>query len=118
MNPQVEFLPDGRQVKLLEDLTFTDSNKRVWAASEGLISDGASIPRIVWWCVGSPFTGQYRRAAIFHDGYYTHHNNRKREDVDDMFYEIMRADDVGAIKAWVIYNAVRLFGWKAWRENG
>lgn len=30
--------------------------------------DGASIPRALWtWPLGSPFTGAYRDAAVFHD---------------------------------------------------
>jgi hypothetical protein len=32
--------------------------------------DGTSIPQMFWWVIGSPYTGDYRRAAVLHDAAY------------------------------------------------
>lgn len=117
MNPKLEFLDDGRRVRLLADYIWEDSRGHNWIAKEGTICDGASIPRPAWWLIGSPFTGKYRNAAIPHDAYYMDHRGRTRLEVDKAFYEQMREDGVGRFKAWLIYKAVRIGGKGAWNAS-
>jgi hypothetical protein len=60
-----------RTFELVNDLTYIDPKGREWYAQHGLITDGASIPQFLWSVIGSPYTGNYRRAAIIHDYYCT-----------------------------------------------
>ena len=65
----IQLLGDGRDGKLLDAFIFDDPNKKQWIAPQGLITDGASIPRVLWSVAGSPWTGLYRDAAVIHDAY-------------------------------------------------
>ena len=65
--PKTEWLKDGRKMKLLEQVTYTDPAAKVWIAPAGWIVDGASIPRAFWSVIGGPLEGQYRNASVFHD---------------------------------------------------
>jgi hypothetical protein len=62
------WLDDGRNMRLLKDLSYY-SNKlqREFIIPEGEVTDGASIPQIVWSIEGGPFSGKYRKAAVIHD---------------------------------------------------
>ena len=66
-NPQTEWLPDGRTMVLLRDLTYVDHVGKVYCAKRGRKVDGASIPRFLWRTIGPPFVGKYRFATIIHD---------------------------------------------------
>ncbi len=102
-----------RDFKLGEDLKYIDPKGVEWNAWAGMTTDGASIPQFLWSVVGSPYTGNYRRAAILHDFYYTH-IFRKWEAVQNMFYDAMRTDGVSNTKALLMYYAVYRFShhWK------
>ncbi len=54
-------------MKLLYNFTYEDPNGLLWNAPGGSIVDGASIPRIAWKVVGTPFYGKYRDASVIHD---------------------------------------------------
>lgn len=58
---------DGRNMRLIEDFSYTDANGAMWTAPKGTLTDGASIPTALWSIIGSPFTGKYLNAAIIHD---------------------------------------------------
>ena len=64
-----KWLDDGRQMELMESFGFTDPSGQNWEVPKGAIVDGASIPKILWSIVGSPYTGQYRKASVIHDYY-------------------------------------------------
>jgi hypothetical protein len=55
-----EWLPDGRQMKLVEDFAYIDNASVRWDAPKGSVIDGASIPRVLWTVIGGPFEGKYR----------------------------------------------------------
>ncbi len=67
---RAEWQDDGMTMRLLDPVSFTDSNGREWIAEAGFVTDGASIPQALWSLVGSPFTGRYRVAAVLHDAAY------------------------------------------------
>lgn len=104
--------PDGgRLMKLMEDFSFTEAKTgRIWRAPKSLNIDGASIPRALWSIVGSPFTGNYRRASIVHDqaclDFPTDGPERKAADI--MFEAACRAGGCGALQAKVLYAGVRI----------
>ena len=101
----------GRLMVLTEEFSFTEaSTGRVWTAPKGLVVDGASIPRALWTMIGSPFTGNYRRASVVHDkaclDFPT--DGPERKAADAMFYAACRAGGCGRWQAKVLYLGVRI----------
>lgn len=95
----------------------------------GFVTDFASVPRILWSVIAP--TGAHSRAAVIHDFLYaakppvsynkdgvTVRMPLARSQADTAFYEAMLADGVPPSRAWVMWAAVRLFGWKPWRDHG
>ena len=115
-NVIAEWLENGRDMRLEKTVTYTDPMGVVWIAEQGSIINGASIPRIVWPMIGSPFVGKYRRPSVFHDVYYNL-RNRPPAQVDRMFYLAMLEEGVSEEKARMMYNAVRAFAPK-WDDLG
>ena len=106
---KAEWLEDGRRMKLLETVTFTDPYCRQWTAPSGAIVDGASIPQLAWSIIGGPFEGKYRDASVIHD-VACEEKHAPWEYVHLAFYYAMLASDVDPIKAKVMYAAVYHFG--------
>ncbi len=106
---KAEWLEDGRKMRLLEDITYTDPNGMNWLAREGDVVDGASIPGWLWSVVGSPFAGKYRDASVIHD-VACQERTRTWEVVHLSFYYAMRASGVPEKNARVMYAAVYHFG--------
>lgn len=104
-----EWLPDNRNMKLLEPFEFVASDGRRWPVPGGTIVDGASIPQAFWSITGGPFEGAYRSASVVHD-YYCLTRTRRHKDVHRVFYDGMLASGVGDKRAWLMYQAVDRFG--------
>jgi hypothetical protein len=100
---------EDRRMRLLEDFAFVDSLGFEWKAPAGDVVDGASVPSFLWSVVGSPFTGDYRRASVLHD-VACQRKSRSSRDVHRMFYEAMVIDGVDKDTALKFYTSVRLFG--------
>lgn len=107
---------EPREMVLLEGLTFVDPAGEAWPVPSGARIDGASIPRVLWALIGSPFTGLYRRASVPHD-YYCVVRTRPWRAVHKMFFHGMVADGVDPCEAARLYKAVYLFG-PRWDEHG
>lgn len=109
-----EWRDDGRLIMLLRDLSFIDGRGVVWTAPAGSVVDGASIPRIAWRLIGSPFVGRYRRASVIHDVYCAC-KTRRWQAVHAVFYKMMAVDRVPMIKRHLMFRAVWFFGprWRA-----
>lgn len=82
----------------------------------GFVTDGATIPKLVWSLVGSPWSGDYPKAAVIHD-YGYHLQERSRKDVDDDFIEGMRILGVPLWKRRIMYRMVRTFSWICWGKK-
>lgn len=106
---------EDRDMELTEDFAFVEPTER-WEVPSGSVVNGASIPSALWSIVGSPFVGNYRRAAVIHDVYYRDHRGKTRKEVDDMFYNAMLTDGVSNDKARLMYSGVRVGGGSAWDE--
>jgi hypothetical protein len=106
-NPKAEWLPEGREMVLLEDFSYYDPDNKTWTARKGDKTDGASIPQAFWWLIGGPYEGRYRNAAIVHDSECAAkpYRNGWRE-VHRMFYNASRAGGVSEAKAKVMFMAV------------
>ena len=76
------------------------------------VVDGASIPRALWTLVGSPYTGDYRRASIVHDKACDEavDDPPARRAADRMFYHACRAGGCSIQDATVLYIGVRMGG--------
>lgn len=115
--PIISPLPDGRNWLLVKDFVYEigslgSGDKIVVPAS--FKTDLASIPRLFWsfW----PPTGRYSSASILHDYLYFSHE-RTKEESDDIFYEAMLILNVKKWKAKIFYNAVKIFGQKAYDKR-
>jgi hypothetical protein len=101
--------------------SFTDIRGKEEEVPVGLIVDGASVPRSVWWFM--PPDGLHRAAALAHDWGYANRgrllngNVLTRAECDHMFYNLMRELGVGKFRASTAYNGVRLGGWHAWNGS-
>jgi len=136
----VEFLPDGVNVILCSDIRFYDSLGRIWSAFSGKRSDGASIPRLLWFWLGGPYNGFHRDGALLHDDaaylfapanevtFFTALFSSERGAADRMIREatIVRIDqaklnwfcrDWEVSKADAIYLGLRIGGWLAWMDH-
>jgi hypothetical protein len=101
--------PD-RRMQMLEDFVFTDPKGKAWGAPKGYDGlNGASIPQALWTLIGSPYTGDYRRAAIVHD--YACDNGADRKEADKMFYHACRAGGCSRGQAVLLYVGVRIGSW-------
>jgi hypothetical protein len=82
------------------------------------VINGASIPRLLWSIVGSPFVGDYRRASVLHDAA-CDQRDEPHELVHRMFYDASLDDGVAPELASVMYDAVATFGprWDARGNN-
>lgn len=108
-NPKTEWLPDGRNMKLLEDFSYTDPTGMVWLAPSGSITDGASIPSFLWSVVGGPFEGKYRIAAIVHDVVCANHRTiEERKAGDRMFREACLCAGCTEAEAGILYAGVTM----------
>jgi hypothetical protein len=112
-NPKTEWLDEAgadRRMKLLEDFWYDDPSGRRWAAPAGSLIDGASIPAPLWSTVGSPYTGEYRRASIVHD-IACDDPNVPRRDADRMFYLACLGGGCSKLQARLLYAGVRIGAW-------
>ena len=102
-----------REMKLLEKFDYIDPNNKIWSVPAGETIDGATIPKVFWNTVGSPFVGDYRLASVVHD-YYCKVRTESDDDTHLMFYYACLAGGVSKINAKVLYEAVLIGGpdWK------
>ena len=101
---------DDRNMEIVQDFSFTGPDGLVWKAPRGSIVNGASIPRPLWSVVGSPYTGDYRRASVVHDVACQAAGGdvAKRREADRMFYHACRAGGCSVREATILYLGVRI----------
>lgn len=114
-NPRTEWLSDkgdDRDMRVIEPFWYIDPQGRRWVAPAGTVINGASIPRTLWSSVGSPYTGDYRRAALVHDAAVGKHGVARAE-ADTMFYFACLCGGCSVLQAKLLYAGVRLGAWAA-----
>jgi len=118
---------DGRRWKLVEPFRYRigsmDSDKII-TVPVGFVTDFASIPWLFWQLL--PAWGRYGKAAVVHDYLYQRHMIQVSENLyltfsryqaDDIFYEAMLVGNTRHWKAKLMWLAVRICGWLAWRRK-
>ena len=86
---------------------------------EYFVTDGASIPRLLWSVSGHPYHPLFIGPAIGHDYMYAHHIvlNITKEYADTMFKIHLLDNGISKYDAHKMYLAVKMFGGKGWREQ-
>lgn len=108
-----EQLEDGVHWCNCRELVFTYRDGRQRKLPLGVVSDGASIPPPAWPIIGHPM-GPYAREAFMHDDAYNR-GDIPKEEADELFYEALLLNpNVDDHDAWLMYEAVKEFGWDAW----
>lgn len=107
--------PD-RRMRILKEFSFRDPKGKEWVAPASYIVDGASIPRPLWSLIGSPYTGDYRRASVVHDKACddADGDRRARRAADRMFYHACRAGYCTIVEATLLYIGVRIGAWMSY----
>jgi hypothetical protein len=112
-NPKTEWLcqhGEDCNMCLLEAFWYIDPQGRRWEAPKGAVTNGASIPRTLWSSIGSPFTGNYRRASIIHD-IASRNPAIVRSEADTMFYFACLAGGCMLMESKLLYAGVRVGAW-------
>jgi hypothetical protein len=100
---------DGVHWRVQQFFSYEDAYGHTLTAEPGFPTDGASIPRVLWAVVGSPFTGKYPKAAVIHDvGCVTH--KYTWQETDRIFFDAMLDAGVSDRQAKLFYWAVREAG--------
>lgn len=101
---------EDRMMKIAQEFSFIDPAGKSWLAPKGSRIDGASLPRALWTIVGSPYTGDYRRASVVHDVACKEagSDNEKRRAADRMFFHACRAGGCSIRQSMVLYLGVRV----------
>lgn len=118
-NPKTEWLSEqgeDRNMCLLETFWYIDPQGRRWEAPKGSVTNGASIPRTLWSSIGSPYTGNYRRASIIHD-IAIRTPAIVRSEADTMFYFACMAGGCMLMEGKLLYAGVRVGTWASLTRN-
>lgn len=123
----VEVMPGGKRFKLFHQFTYHwkgDYGLVKIVVPIGFITDFASIPRFARLII--PKLGRHNKAAVLHDYIYQNYAIKvsaqvayifNREQADIMFRDAMRDLGVAKWKYTLMFWAVRLGGWMAWRKR-
>lgn len=84
-------------------------NEKQISIPQDFQTDLASIPRWMWPVV-APAHSKLMQASILHDYLYTEPNGFNRKEIDSIFYDVLVKNGVDKTHAYLMYNAVRLFG--------
>ena len=102
-------------IQLSEDWYFCIDTRIIWIP-KGYVCDGASIPRVFWSIVGSPFDPNNAVGAWAHDYLYLTHLTDKNT-ADEVAFQLWRQAGIRLLKARVMWFAVNKFGGFAWKND-
>lgn len=100
--PQLEYCIKTQRWRLIADYHISGHT-----IPAGFESDGATVPRFLWWYV--PPTGPYLPAVLIHDFLYQHAIGSKAQ-ADKTFYTALQQLPVGRCKSRLMYWGVKIFG--------
>ena len=74
--------------------------------------DGASIPRLLWSLIGSPFEPDYLKAACFHDWQCEHAVRYTQRTIgDEVFLQLLTDAGVPYWRRAIMFVGVRIYSW-------
>ena len=98
--------------KLTAHLVYEDEKYHVIVPA-GFETDFASVPRLPLMYLLAGDTAH--EAAVIHD-YLYRINGISRREADALFYRIMLETGEPRWRAWMMYSAVRVGGWRTWNK--
>ena len=115
--PRIEPVVDGNVWMVFEDW-HVSINGRSFVVPKGFVTDGASIPRLLWRICGHPMTTRRFPIALLHDWLYSEEGYKAtgltRKEADLIYYYGLRDLGFGVGSALVEYEMVRIFGGSHW----
>lgn len=111
--PILKPLPTEERYKLMEEFHVCVQGVNIYVPKY-FVFDGASIPAAAWQMIFTPFHPQVMGPALVHDWLY-HNHQTSREQADEIFNELLLANGVDSLKAFAIFQAVRVGGEEAWK---
>lgn len=114
-NPIVELMPKSSRARFKThvDLLHTLINGHTLVIHKGTVSNGASVPRLLWG-IYSPY-GTYTYPAVVHDFLYEN-NMYSRKFADRQFLMDMGRCNTNKFTKWLFYCVVRIFGGLNWNK--
>ncbi len=109
-------------IVLTNPLVYMTSDGEKLTVPTGFRSDGASIPRIVWFLIGHPF-GSYLESAVVHDFPYKNPNKwflgtkNKRKRADWVILDAMTSQGIKKWRRKIMYRTLRMGGWMFWKPK-
>ncbi|MEM0951942.1 MAG: DUF1353 domain-containing protein [Cyanobacteria bacterium P01_H01_bin.74] len=141
--PQLAFITEGLyriEEAYTYEWTVTNTHYKL-VVPKGFETDIASVPRWAWSTFGILPDGLHRGAAILHDMLYRSNKPKgvrlknyyfkrdilgnwenishvlwHRENCDRLFMRVMKQAGVKPWKRWLMFKALRLFGWIGWQR--
>lgn len=108
---------DGRDWKVTKGFRYWHDDGtlagRTFVVPAGFTTDFASVPRFFWRLF--PPTGKYGKASVIHDFCYRT-GIVSRRAADAIFFDAMRHLGVRFPTRYLMWSAVRVFGWAAYRK--
>lgn len=103
------------KIKLLQPFYFGYNNND-YLIEKGFVSDGQSVPRILWRLLDPPISGVTLTASIKHDFLYRYRYITRKE-ADKLYYHDLKSNGWPIYKCIIVYIGLRLFGWYAWNRH-
>lgn len=113
---KIENKADGSQYQfvLLSDFVFLPTSGRPIVVPVGFETDFASIPRPLQGILDAD--NDVAPAATIHDFLYSS-MLRIRSEADSLFFQALRANGVGWLRARLLWAGVRSGGWTRWGSD-
>lgn len=99
-----------------EDWICPIGNGRVLHVAAGFLSDGGSIPRLVWPLVGHPLQGRALPGFYAHDALYAS-ELLPRAEADQILFALNKRMAVPMWKRDIFWTCVTWCGWNVWRKH-
>jgi len=108
--PRLHPMPFTNLYKVNSDMEVRYSIDKVTKSvviTKGFLTDGASIPRVLWSVVGSPYQPRFIAAAVYHDWACKHSFNVA--EMSEVFRLILKSSNVSSLRANAMHKAVYAF---------
>lgn len=108
-------LKDGSTGILVKEPIHYETPIGNFTVPEKFLSDGCSLPRIVWRVIGHPFDMRYLREALLHD-YLYRTQLVTRAQADRLLYDMTKGK-ICWLRRQAIYRGLQMGGWVAWNKH-
>ena len=101
----------NKKILKVQLIDYKKNKKYNFEIPKGYCYDGATIPRLFWRVIGSNTDNRFLIAALIHDVLCENHNyvDCDRKFSTKVFNALLEANDVCAVKRFLMKNSVDLF---------